>query len=72
MTYAVLRFVYTAYLAGAALLFLHAASRTIFGGGSLAAKLRQVGQIGWFSLVWPLAVFSPAGRRALFKHFNQL
>lgn len=73
MTVEVLQFIYALWAGVSLLLWLHALSHIIFSCKmNLLEKLAKAASYSAFAVAWPLAVFSPEGRKTLWTHLKEL
>ncbi len=72
MTYELLRIFYALWMGGILLLSLNALSTIIFAKKLKGKDWKVILTLPLFLAVWPLAIFSPNGRKVLLVRFNQL
>lgn len=68
--YMVLTGLFRAYLLGVAIFWIHAISVAVFGQGN--DRVKRIGNACLIAFIWPLAVFSPEGRKKLLSNIKQV
>ena len=68
----IIRIVYGMWAVTSFLFFLNAISVILFMEDAWRAKLRYFMLTIWFCLIWPIAIFSPDGRKVLSGKFHKL
>lgn len=61
---------YNAWLLGFGILTINTVSRFIFSTPKI--PFEDAGRAFLFSLIWPIAIFSPQGRKSLLVHAQKL
>ena len=72
MTYLLSKGLLKLYVIIMALLGANACSKLLFSNMNFTDKLKFICRIFFFSLVWPLALFSTDGQKVLFKRLEDL
>jgi hypothetical protein len=72
VAYELLRIFYSLWLGGMLLFALNAASNAVFSKHIERRHIKVILLLPLFVAAWPLALFSPNGRKVLFTKFNQL
>lgn len=70
MAYVILELFYDLWLGGIILSLINLFSTVLFGGAHVT--LRQAAGTVWFTLIWPIGLLSPVGRKYLTGRFHQL
>lgn len=70
MAYVILELLWNLWFAGAIISILHMVSTFCFGKPGW--RWKSFFATVWFSLIWPLAILSPEGRKHLLGRINEL
>jgi hypothetical protein len=67
-----MRFLYSTWALGVIILVLHGLSRLLFSRKPFLEKVEFLITCGALAVAWPIAVFSPEGRKILWRKIDHL